>query len=93
MHDPAIEHSFDFEFFVIADDLGQRGRSRTTTGKGIRRHEGELDYGEDRMEAAHGEGEFDLVGSMINMRSDFKRPKVSMGEFRGWSSGANIACI
>ena len=22
MHDPAIEHLFDFKFFVIADDLG-----------------------------------------------------------------------
>ena len=60
MHDPAVEDALDFELFVVIDDLGWRGRRRATTGKGIRRRERELDDGEDRMKATHGEGEFEL---------------------------------
>ena len=93
MHDPTIEHSFDFEFFMVADDLRWGGRSRMATGKGVRRHEGELDNGENGMEVAHGKGEFELVGSMTDTRSDFKGPEVSMGEFRRRRGGANIARI
>ena len=92
-HDPAIEHSFDFKFLVIADDLGQRGRRRATTGKGVRRCEGELDDGENGMKVAHGEGEFELVGSMADTRSDFEGSETSMGEFRRRSGGANIARV
>ena len=65
MHDPAVENALDFELFVVINDLGQRGR-RATTGKGIRRRESELDNEEDRMEAAHGEGEFELVSFMTD---------------------------
>ena len=93
MHDPAVENALDFELLVVIDDLRWRGRSRATTGEWIRRREGELDNGEDGMEVTHGEGEFELVGSMTDTRSDFERPEASMGEFRGWSGGANVACI
>ena len=92
-HDPAIENSLDFELFVVVNDIGQRMGSRAMTRKGVGRCESELDDGEDRMEAAHGEREFELVGSMTDTRSDFERPETSMGQFRGWSSGANITCI
>ena len=63
MHDPAVENALDFELFVVIDD---RGRRRATTGEWIRRCESELDNGEDRMKATHGEGEFELVGSMTD---------------------------
>ena len=62
-------------------------------GKGVRRRKGELDDGEDGMEAAHGEREFELVGSMANAQSDFEWPETSMGQFCGQSSGANIARV
>ena len=93
MHDPAVEHVFDFELFVVADDLRRRGERRATTGKGVRRREGELDDGENEMKATHGEGEFELVGSMTDTRSDFERPEVSMGKFCGWSGGVDVACV
>ena len=64
-----------------------------TTGEWIRRRERELDDGEDRVKATHGEGEFELVGSMADARSDFKWPETSIRQFRGRSGGANIACI
>ena len=78
-YDPAVKHLFDFELFVVIDDLGWRGRSRVTTRERIRRREGELDNGEDGMEAMHGEGEFELVGSMTDTQSDFEGPETSMG--------------
>ena len=93
MHDPAVEDVLDFELLVVIDDLGRRGRSRAATRKGIGGCESELYDREDRVVTAHGEGEFELVGSMANTQSDFERPKTSMGQFRGWSSGANIACV
>ena len=92
-HDPAIKNSLDFELFMVIDDLGRRGGSRATTGERIRKRKGELDNGEDGMEAAHGKREFELVGSMADTRSDFEGPKVSMGEFCRWSGGANIAHV
>ena len=65
-YDPAVEDALDFELFVVIDDHRRRGRSRATTGEWIRRREGELDNGEDGMEVTHGEGEFELVGSMTD---------------------------
>ena len=41
----------------------------------------------------HGEGELELVGSMADTQSDFEGPEASMGKFRGWSSGANVAHV
>ena len=89
-HDPTIEHLFNFELFVVIDDLGRRGRSRVTTRERIGRRESELYDREDRVVTAHGEGEFKLVGSMADTRSDFEGPETSMGQFRGRSGGANI---
>ena len=42
-HDPAIKNLFDFELFVIIDDIRQRRGSRTTAGEGIRRREFQSD--------------------------------------------------
>ena len=92
-HNSAIKDALDFKLFVVIDDLGRRGGSRTTTGEWIRRRECELDNGEDGMKATHGEGEFELVGSMTDARSDFEGSKTSMGEFCRWSGGANIAHV
>ena len=65
-HDPAVEDVLDFELFVVIDDHRQGGRSRVATGERIGRHESELGHGEDGMKATHGEGEFELVGSMTD---------------------------
>ena len=92
-HDPAVENVFDFELFVVIDDLGRRGGSRVMTGERIRRHKSELYDREDGVVTAHGEGEFKLVGSMADARCDFKGAETSMGEFRRWSGGANIARV
>ena len=69
-HDPAVENVFDFELFVVIDNLGRRGRSRAATRKGIGGCKSELYDREDRVVTAHGphgEGEFELVGSMADM--------------------------
>ena len=92
-HDPAVENALDFELFVVIDDLGRRGRSRVATRKGIGGRESELYDQEDRVVTAHGEGELELVGSMADAQSDFERPGTSMGQFRRWSGGANIARV
>ena len=92
-HDPAVKDALDFELLVVIDDLGRRGRSKATTRERIRRCESELYDREDGVVTVHGEGEFELVGSMADARSDFERPKTSMGQFRGQSGGVNIACV
>ena len=93
MHDPAVENVLDFELFMVINDLGWRGRSRVTTRERIRRREGELSDGKDRMVATHGEGELELVCAMTYVRCDFEGAKLSMGEFRGRSGGSNIARV
>ena len=92
-HDPAVEDALDFELFVVIDDLGRRGGSRTMTGEWIRRRERELDDREDGVKATHGKGEFELVGSMTDVQSDFERPEALMGEFRRRGGGANITRV
>ena len=92
-HDPAVEDALDFELFMVIDDHRQRGRSRVMTGEWIRRRKSELYDGEDGVVTAHGEGKLELVGSMADARSDFKRPETLMGQFRGQSGGANIARV
>ena len=92
-HNSAIKDPLDFELFVVIDDLGRRGRSRTTTREWIGRHGSELYDGEDGVVTVHGEGELELVGSMADARSDFEGPEASLGEFHGRSGGANIARV
>ena len=93
MQNLAIEDSFEVELFMIINEFGWRRGSRMTTREWIRRHEGQLDDWEDGMVATHGEGELQLVGAMTDVQCNFKGSEVSIGEFRGWSGGTNIACI
>ena len=46
-HDPAVKHLFDFELFMVIDDLRRRGRSRATTRERIGGRESELYDRED----------------------------------------------
>ena len=83
MQDPAIKDLLDVVLFVVVNDFRQRRGGRTTTGKGIRRHEGHFDDWKDRVVATHGEGELQLVGAMTDARCDFEGSKMSVGQFCG----------
>ena len=92
-HDPAVENVFDFELFMVIDDLGRRMGSRATTRKRIGRRESKLYDKEDGVVMAHGEGEFKFVSSMADARCDFEGPEPSMAEFHRRSGGSNITRV
>jgi hypothetical protein len=68
----AIQYCLDLILFLTVDESCGWGWCRSSASDGIRKHRGQLDHGEDRVEGAEVGGKREAVCTMANTGFDDK---------------------
>jgi hypothetical protein len=89
----AIQNFFHYSLFFSIHNFWRWQRFWMLPQNGVRQSRSKFDDVKDRMQTAHGSGEFQMIGTVTNLLDYFKRTQMMMRQFFGWSSCLDVTCI